>query len=72
MGRDYLEYGERTYGERFAQTDEATGYSPDMLTSLAWVPRRIPPGRPRAALSWSHHGEVAALEPVQQVSCATL
>lgn len=64
---DILLAGERAYGERYAQLEVAMqGYTPETLKDLCWVAERIPPARRREKLSWSHHREVAALEPAHQ------
>lgn len=64
---DALLAGERTYGERYAQLEAAMkGYMPETLKDLCWVAERIPPTRRHDTLSWSHHREVAALEPAHQ------
>jgi len=63
---DLLVYGERMYGEEVHQAIEATGKSPDMIMRCVVTATRIPPGRRHANLSWSHHREVAYLEPDDQ------
>ncbi|HSH45129.1 MAG TPA: LmbU family transcriptional regulator [Longimicrobiales bacterium] len=63
---DWLNYGERKYGERYTQAIEATGYAYDTLAGAAYVARQIESCRRRQNLSWSHHKEVAALDPPEQ------
>ena len=63
---DYLQYGEFTYGEKFAQAVEMFGRSESRLQNLQWVARNVPPERRRPALSFRHHEEVAGLEPQEQ------
>lgn len=42
---------------------EQTGRDLQTLKNLAWVASRFATSRRRDALSWSHHAEVAAMEP---------
>ena len=63
---DFLVQGQHLYGEKFAQGAEALGDDPKTLVNLAWVAERVAPARRRAGLSFSHHAEVAALEPKEQ------
>ena len=63
---DYLQYGEFTYGEKFAQAVEIFGKSESRLLNLQWVAKHIPPERRRHTLSFRHHEEVAGLEPQDQ------
>jgi N6-adenosine-specific RNA methylase IME4 len=63
---DWLNYGERTYGETYAQAIDATGYEYGSVANMAYVAGRIELSRRRESLSWSHHQEVAPLEPAEQ------
>jgi hypothetical protein len=63
---DWLNYGERRYGEKYAQAIDATGYDYSTLNGMRWVAERIAIVRRRTSLSWAHHREVAALEPAAQ------
>ena len=63
---DWLNYGEREYGETYSQAFEATDYDYQTLRNAAWVSSSIEPSRRREVLSWSHHAEVAALEQDEQ------
>ena len=63
---DWLDFGERVYGEKYAQAVEETGLAPQTLMNYASVARRIPPSRRRATLPYSSHAVVAALEPAEQ------
>jgi hypothetical protein len=63
---DWLNFGERTYGEMYAQGMEATGLDYGQLNNIAWVARSVSSSRRREQLSWSHHYEVAKLEPDDQ------
>jgi len=64
---DWYNYGERKYGERAAQ---AIGGEVDLaaetVRAAGWVAGRVEIVRRRTNLSWSHHQEVAALEPKEQ------
>jgi len=63
---DWLQYGERTYGEKYTQAVEATGMKAQTLMNYAWVASKVNLCVRRDSLSWSHHKEVASLpEPKQ-------
>lgn len=64
-------YGQRAYGEMASQAardavEDATGRDFQTVNNAGWVDRRIEFSRRRENLSWSHHLEVAALEPDEQ------
>jgi hypothetical protein len=63
---DWLRYGNATYGDRYTRAARVTGYDNQTLMNMAYVASHIEPSRRRKTLSWSHHAEVAALEPVEQ------
>lgn len=63
---DWLNFGERKYGETFAQGAEATGLDPGTLSDYAAVAARIELPRRRGNLSFGHHREVAYLEVHEQ------
>jgi hypothetical protein len=63
---DWVEFGERVYGEKYAQAVEETGLAPQTLMNYASVARRVPPPRRRASLPYSYHAVVAPLEPDEQ------
>jgi hypothetical protein len=60
---DWLNYGANAYGEKYVQAVEETGYEVQTLMDFAWVAGKIEISRRREILSWSHHKEVAGLEP---------
>ncbi len=61
---DLLRYGEHRYGEKYSQALEATGLSYGSLADCVWVADRFAEvSRRREGLGWSHHREVAALDP---------
>ena len=61
---DWWAFGEHRYGERSAQAVE-NGFNPNTLMNAAWVCRQIPISRRHEVLSFSHHYEVAALQPAE-------
>jgi hypothetical protein len=61
---DALVYGEERFGQRFSQ--EIGEYSEQTLLNAMWVSTRVEPIRRLMALSWSHHQQVASLEPDEQ------
>lgn len=63
---DWLRYGERAYGEKYAQAIDETGYDYQTLADMAYVSGKVEISRRRENLSWSHHREVASLPPEQQ------
>lgn len=70
---DWLNYGERRYGETYTQAVEETGYSVGSLMNMKFVASRIETSRRREDLSFSHHAEVAGLAPSEQdywLACA--
>lgn len=66
LSGDWLNIGEREYGETYAQAIEATGYSAQTLMNAKYVCSRIPIERRRENLSYSHHAEVASLPAEEQ------
>jgi len=63
---DWLNFGERKFGEMYSQALEATDYEYDVLRHLKRVSQSIEFGRRRPVLSWSHHYEIAKLNPELQ------
>lgn len=63
---DWVNYGERTYGEKYAQAIQETGREPQTLMNYAWVASRFEISRRRENLSWSHHEAVAGIEDVAE------
>ena len=63
---DWLNYGNAAYGERYVRAARITGYDVQTLMNMTYVASRFEPSRRREGLSWSHHAEVAALEPKAQ------
>lgn len=63
---DLLNYGEKMYGEKYAQAEAVTGLNKQTLMNYASVCSQIPRSRRRANLNYSIHAEVAYLEPDEQ------
>lgn len=63
---DWLCFGERRYGEMYAQALSETEFKYQTLVNAASVSRRVAPERRLATLSWSHHDAVAKLPPDEQ------
>jgi hypothetical protein len=63
---DWLAYGESQFEGRYRRAVEAVGLSYQTLRNLAWVARRFPLARRRAALTLYHHMEVARLPEAEQ------
>lgn len=63
---DLIVWGEGCYGDRVYAAAEATRLSPGTLQNYASVAGRVAPDRRRAELAFSHHQEVAYLEPSVQ------
>ena len=68
---DWLNYGERAYGEKYAQAVDVSGRKYQTVANEAWVAGRVELSRRRESLSWSHHAEVASLERDEQDSLLT-
>ena len=60
---DWINYGERSYGDRHAQAILESGRAYQTLANLAWVTSKIGPERRRPGLSFAHHSAVAGLPP---------
>jgi hypothetical protein len=63
---DWLNYGNHTFGERYVRASRITGYDAQTLMNMAYVASRFDISRRRGKLSWSHHAEIAAMEPEDQ------
>lgn len=66
---DALNYGEREYGERYAQVLDAhdkTGIPIDRLRQYQWVAEHVKPVTRVTTLDWSTHREVASLPEDKQ------
>lgn len=63
---DAINFGDRVYGEMYAQWVEETGLAEKTLANIASVGRRIEPSRRREDVDFSHHEVVAKLPPEDQ------
>ena len=63
---DWLNYGERAYGEKYTQALNETDYKYGVLRNLKYVSGRVELSRRRDNLRWAHHQEIAPLEPSDQ------
>jgi hypothetical protein len=58
---DWLRFGERKYGEKYAEAEAVTGYSYSQLANAKWVAERYDFSDRSESLSWSHHQAAARL-----------
>lgn len=58
---DWINFGERKWGEKYKQAITLTGYDYKTLCDASWVSRAFELSRRRDNLSWSHHRDAAAL-----------
>lgn len=63
---DWLNYGERAYGEKYAQAMDTLGLEYSTVSDYAWVARAVTPSVRTETLSWSHHKQVASLSADEQ------
>ncbi len=63
---DWLRYGTTRWGERYVEASRITGYDVKTLRNLVYVARHFDLSRRRDKLHWSHHAELAGLEPEEQ------
>lgn len=63
---DWIEYGTAKWGEKYAEASRITCYDVKSLRNIAYVARQVDLSRRRDKLRWSHHAEVASLEPQEQ------
>jgi N6-adenosine-specific RNA methylase IME4 len=62
---DWLNYGERRWGETYTQAVEMTGLDISTLQKVKWVSSVIESCRRRQELSFAHHHEAASLPPAE-------
>lgn len=63
---DWLDYGEKRYGEMYNQAIEQTGYDYQTLANDKYVAGRIEFSRRRENLTFRHHADVVNLPPQDQ------
>jgi hypothetical protein len=66
---DWLNYGQKAYGEKYVEAAAATGYDPGSLRNLAYVAANVEMSSRNDTLSWTHHMAVAPLPPERQRVC---
>lgn len=62
---DWHNYGEARW-DNYAEAMEATGFAYQTLANYAWVAKAVDVSRRRESLSFTHHAEVAGLDPEAQ------
>jgi hypothetical protein len=63
---DWVNYGNEKFGEKYTRAARVSGYDVQSLMNMAYVASRFDRFRRRERLSWSHHAELASLDPEQQ------
>jgi len=63
---DWLLYGNERFGEKYSRAARITGYDVQTLMNMVYVASRFDISRRRPQLSFSHHAELAALDPDAQ------
>src|SRR5256885_7350294 len=63
---DWVNYGNARFGERYVRAARITGYDVQTLMNMVYVASRFDISRRRPNLSFSHHAELAALDPEEQ------
>ena len=67
---DWLNYGERSYGEMYKPAADVTGYSEETCRKAKWVSSQYETGIRIPNLSFGHHRIVAALPPTDHAGSA--
>jgi len=63
---DWLNYGERQWGEKYLEAIEQTGYNYQTLRDDKWIAARVDLSRRRDKLSFDHHKTIAGLDAEEQ------
>lgn len=63
---DWLNYGERRWGQMYSQALDATDFAQGTLQNMKYVTGKIESSRRNEDVSFSHHLEVASLPPIEQ------
>lgn len=63
---DWVRFGEAAYGAKYREASKITRYDIQTLMNMVYVASRFEVSRRRETLAWSHHAELAALEPESQ------
>jgi hypothetical protein len=64
---DWLQFGIREYGDKYAVASRITGYDEQTLMNYVYVSAHVSIRARRAEVSWSHHAELAKLGEAEQV-----
>lgn len=64
---DWIRFGTRQWGEKYAQAARITGYDIASLRNIAWVASQFDVSLRSDKLSWSHHALLAPLETDEKV-----
>lgn len=65
---DWLNYGERKYGETYTEALLFTDHSLESLKQYKWVMGAVPPAARRAGLTFTHYRIVARLPVAEQIA----
>ena len=65
---DWLQFGNRSFGERYPLASRITGYDVQTLMNHAYVASHVAVAQRGAEVSWSHYVELAKLAPDAQAS----
>jgi hypothetical protein len=60
---DWLRYGNAKFGEKYALAARITGYDEQTLMNYVYVAAHVAIPQRHTDVSWSHHAEVAKLDP---------
>jgi hypothetical protein len=63
---DWIRYGNAKFGEKYSRAVNLTGYDAQTLMIMVHVATRFEIFRRRKDVHWSHHVELASLEPDEQ------
>ncbi len=63
---DWVRYGDEAYGTRYNKASKISGYDVQTLMNMVYVALRFEISRRRESLSWSHHAELAPMNPEEQ------
>ena len=63
---DWVRFGNAKFGERYSRASRISGYDVQTLMNMVYVASRYDVTQRRETLSWSHHAELAPLEPKER------
>jgi hypothetical protein len=64
---DWLRFGIREYGDKYAVASRITGYHEQTLMNYVYVAAHVPIAVRRSDVSWSHHAELTKFTEAEQV-----